>query len=340
MLLGYTAIPLLLAGIAMICYKILERRKDDSTVDLQNRIFSSILLGTFLILPTMSVKIFSTFACKEFDRGFGKFLKVDFSINCDSVEHSTYKLYAYLMILMYPIGIPVLYYYLLNKARKFLDPGQRKFASQLKGVAAGRKKALKERKKYEKLHPEVLALSFLYEAYEPQYYWFEVFETLRKLVLTGGLVFLNPGTASQIIVSMILCLGSMRVYSGYKPFNDDKVDTFAEVAQWQLFFTMFAALAIRVEVDGESLQDRVYFDLTLVVLQFIAPVIVVVHYAFFEARGDWETAKNTLTAVDGGGAKIEPEDPEDQGEIELGNVPRGHENRMVASANPALLLGN
>ena len=129
----------------------------------------------------------------------------------------------------------------------------------------------------------------------------------------------------------------MRVYAGYKPFNDDKVDTFAEVAQWQLFFTMFAALAIRVEVDGESLQDRVYFDVTLVVLQFIAPVIVVGYYAIFEARGDYEVAKNTLTAVDGGGAKIEPED---QGEIELGNVPRGDENKMVTAANAALLLGN
>ena len=33
-------------------YKMLEKKKDDSTVDLQNKIFSSILLGTFLILPT------------------------------------------------------------------------------------------------------------------------------------------------------------------------------------------------------------------------------------------------------------------------------------------------
>ena len=79
----------------------------------------------------------------------------------------------------------------------------------------------------------------------------------------------------------------MRVYAGYKPFIEDKVDTF--VAQWQLFFTMFAALSIRVNVDCESLQDRSYFDVMIVILQFIAPLIVVMHYFVFEAKDDGET---------------------------------------------------
>ena len=73
---------------------------------------------------------------------------------------------------------------------------------------------------------------------------------------------------------MIICVGSMRVYSGYKPFNDAMADLFAEVAQWQLFFTMFAALAIRVGLDDQSLEDQVYFDNLLMILQFFAPVML------------------------------------------------------------------
>ena len=115
--------------------------------------------------------------------------------------------------------------------------------------------------------------------------------------MTGGLVFLKPGTGSQIMMSMILCLGSMRIYAGYKPFIEDKVDTFAEVAQWQLFFTMFAALAIRVNVDDESFQDRNSFDVMLVILQFIAPFIVVVHYFMFEARDDARSKKQIVSDV-------------------------------------------
>jgi hypothetical protein len=327
MLFGYTSIPLLLAFIGMVYYKILGRKKDEATVVLQNKIFSAFLLGTFLILPTMSVKIFSTFACKEFDQGFGSYLKVDYSINCDSAEHTFYEAYAYGMIATYPLGIPLLYYCLLNNARKKLDPGQREFSFELNGGDAGQKKALEERKKHEESDPKIKALFFLYGAYEPQCYWFEVFETLRKLALTGGLVFLKPGTGSQIIISMILCLGSMRVYAGYKPFIEEKVDTFAEVAQWQLFFTMFAALAIRVDVDGESLQDRVYFDALLVGLQFVAPIIVAGHNILFEARGYAKKARETLSTR-GLVANEEEEEEGGEGGFRLKIMPKNANGRQ------------
>jgi len=357
MLLGYTMIPIILSSIAISYYKVLGRRNDASTMGLRNKIFSSFLLVTFLILPTMSVKIFSTFACKEFDEGFGTYLKVDYSIHCESNEHATYKLYAYLMIFVYPIGIPMLYYRLLRDVADKLDPGQREFTLELKSEAAGQEKALEEREKLEEADPRLKALSFLYGSYEPQCYWFEVFETLRKLALTGGLVFLRPGTASQIMMSMILCLGSMRVYAGYKPFIEDKVDTFAEVAQWQLFFTMFAALSIKVNVDDESLQDRSSFNVMLVILQFITPLIVVVHYFVFEAKDDAETMKRSLSDANEGrerassgfrdvfsGFKVKVgwskdnvnplriENGEDG--LELGNIYSGGRNSETASANP------
>ena len=71
-------------------------------------------------------------------------------------------------------------------------------------------------------------LAFLYKSCEPACYAFEVFETVRKLILTGGLVFMRPGTAVQIIAAMLLCLGSMRVYAAYKPFIDGEIDILSE----------------------------------------------------------------------------------------------------------------
>lgn len=105
-------------------------------------------------------------------------------------------------------------------------------------------------------------------------WWFEVFETIRKIALTGGLIFFGQGTASQIVISQVLCLLSMRVYAGYKPFVDPLMDIFAETAQWQLFFTMFAALAMRVNLDGAELGENESFDNALVVVQFVAPFVV------------------------------------------------------------------
>ena len=132
--------------------------------------------------------------------------------------------------------------------------------------------SLWRRRQLEKERPMLARLRFLYDSYECTSWWFEVFETWRKLMLTSGLIFFSPGerrlrdseakvcqglgvltlfasrvagSASQIIVSILICLLSMRVYSGYKPFIYETDDKLAETAQWQLFFTLFGALMLR-----------------------------------------------------------------------------------------------
>lgn len=71
-----------------------------------------------------------------------------------------------------------------------------------------------------------------------------------------------------------MCMGAMRVYSGSKPFVDDFKDKFSEVAQWQLFFALFAALVMKVNLDNENLQDRGYFDMILTCIQFVPALII------------------------------------------------------------------
>ena len=121
---GYTAIPLAIGLIMIVAYAILKQRT--ATIPLSNEIFASFLFMTFLILPSVSIQIFSTFACREFDGGYGSFLKVDYSINCEDPSHKLFKTYALAMAFVYPIGIPVLYWRLLKHAQSkmYLDPGQ------------------------------------------------------------------------------------------------------------------------------------------------------------------------------------------------------------------------
>jgi len=68
----------------------------------------------------------------------------------------------------------------------------------------------------------------------------------------------------------------MRVYAKYSPFIQPEHDLAAEFAQWSLFFVLFAALLIRLNMDNESLQDKRYFDCILVVVNlapFLIPVL-------------------------------------------------------------------
>ncbi|GMI33722.1 hypothetical protein TrRE_jg10774 [Triparma retinervis] len=77
---------------------------------------------TFLFLPSVSVKIFSTFSCHDFDTG-DSYLKVDYSLQCNAPKHKKLTLFALFMIALYPAGIPFSYFYLLYKNRRLLDGG-------------------------------------------------------------------------------------------------------------------------------------------------------------------------------------------------------------------------
>jgi len=101
--------------------------------------------------------------------------------------------------------------------------------------------------------------------------------------LTGFLVFLAPGTAAQVLLSMIMCMGAMGVYSGSRPFIDESIDKFSVVAQWQLYFTLLCALAMKVNLDNKNLQDKGYFDAILTCIQFV-PAIIVSGVNFEKAR--------------------------------------------------------
>jgi len=305
----------------------------------RNWIFGTFLLGTFAVLPSATLKISSTFACREFDvdsEDESWWLKADYSINCSSSSHKLYQVFAILAAFIYPIGIPTFYAWKLIAAKSKLDPGvgQKKLVntkairyveeekegvdSKLKaqyGYVLGRTATSKEegtgsvnlrlalqklkaegkkpelirldegmameisvwlREDIESTTPSVKSLSFLYSSYEPRCWWFEIFETIRRLTLTAGVTFMDEKTGANILFSIIICLISMRIYSGFKPFLEDKTDRLAEMMQWQLLFTMLAALALKVNLAGESQQDKKYFDVMLVLLQFGAASFVLV----------------------------------------------------------------
>ena len=89
---------------------------------------SLLFLVLFLIYPGTSASIFATFQCEELSDGTS-WLRADLSIDCDSATHTGFSVYAAVMILVYPIGTPVLYYVLLRRSREALDQLQAHYTS-------------------------------------------------------------------------------------------------------------------------------------------------------------------------------------------------------------------
>ncbi|GMH89826.1 hypothetical protein TL16_g11577 [Triparma laevis f. inornata] len=307
-MLSSTFVPFAIGCLMIFAYKTLSQSNTSAaSKELANKIFGVFLTLSFLILPSTSVMVFSNFACQDFDEGFGSYLKVDYSIDCNGTEHKVFSLYAMAMICVYPIGVPLMYYLLLRRERAMLDPGQRKSTFELGSEEKGLEKALKVRHELEEAHPEIKRLEFLYKNYEPQTYDFEVFETLRKLMLTGGLVFLKPGTGAQIVIAMLMCMAAMKVYAAKRPFIDPDIDTLSEAAQYQLYFVMFSALLMRVNLDGESLQDQKAMDYMMLAIQGLAPATMILSKLVGICQGNVkekfkEAARASAEEYGGGGA--------------------------------------
>ena len=54
-----------------------------------------------LAAASTSSTVLRTFQCFDLDDG-SRYLRADFSIDCDSTAHQLHELYAYVMVLLYP----------------------------------------------------------------------------------------------------------------------------------------------------------------------------------------------------------------------------------------------
>ena len=71
-------------------------------------------------VPVRSAAVFAAFQCEELSDG-SRWLRADLSVDCDSGTHSAFQAYAGLMVLLYPIGTPLYYLYLLRRNRAALE---------------------------------------------------------------------------------------------------------------------------------------------------------------------------------------------------------------------------
>ena len=116
------------------------------------------LLLRYLILPGVSTMIFRSFSCEEFDE-LGKFFRADYAMECDvskNAEFKTLTIYSMIMVIIYPVGIALLYAATLFRSRK-------------------------REKRHIKRSVATTSVSFLTYSYPRECRYFELFECFRRL---------------------------------------------------------------------------------------------------------------------------------------------------------------
>jgi hypothetical protein len=107
-------------------------------------------------------------------------------------------------------------------------------------------------------------IKFLWEAYEPKFWYWEFVETTRRLMLTAVLSVCGTGTAAQAVLAVLLALVYIKLYGFFNPYVEDADDIVAETGQFQVFLSFLGALIYQRHLLGAAYNSAV--GITLIVV--------------------------------------------------------------------------
>ena len=122
------------------------------------------------------------------------------------------------------IGCPVTYLYILSHHKdRIQNPTGPDPASRLQSRAAD---------------PVLKPFKFLFAAYRPEMWWYEVVETLRRLTMTGLLVLIQ-NHAFRLGVATFLSFLSVLMHTATEPFADRATNALALASHLLVFTVLF-----------------------------------------------------------------------------------------------------
>ena len=223
-----TSTPIIVVAFMGIAFGFHMRasRNDDSKLQspLITRYLTLFFLLTYLVLPSATTTIFGAFTCRSIDPGnvlpgTPHFLRNDLSISCSSSRYRLGFRIAVAMIFVYPIGITSMYAYVLYMNREDIMKQKNHInvtpsSPSCQIVATGVQEpysspsAVSPRSDRVGLMQYVSykEIDFLHKAYEGRCWYWEIVETVRRLLLTAVLSVVTVGTAMRLHDDMLLTL--------------------------------------------------------------------------------------------------------------------------------------
>jgi len=226
-----TLAPLALILIGVLCYGIMRHLRSGQKEKLQklkNTAMYLFLLFTYMIYAPCSRVVFDVFLCDDVGSGHA-FMSVDYTTRCDGPAYDIMRLYAVLFIFIYPVGFPLMYLGFLWRQRHRIDPvleSTEKKARMKESIddvmmAVGNRRKDKQLKPYE----------FLFDAYEPGFWWWELLICAERLLLTNSNIYVSEPLL-RTYVMLFLSLVFVKLYSFFDPYIMDSDDIFAEINKW------------------------------------------------------------------------------------------------------------
>lgn len=245
-------VTMALLGITYAFATLTQCRSDSTLQNLQLKHVSALLLVTFLVYSNVSSMIFKMFVCDALDDG-KIYLRADYRIECDSAAHKSLQIYAGFMILLYPVGIPLLYAWLLFKDRHVL------------GKVTVRDVSVRAK-----------PTSDLWKPYMPERFCYEVVECLRRVSLAGAVIFIYPNTTSQIEVTLVMAFVFTLGSEWLAPYNSGWNCWISRIGHVIVCMNMYIALMFDVDGSGKLVNSQRLFEMALVAANVGVVLVVLV----------------------------------------------------------------
>lgn len=269
-----TIIPLVLFAVLAGTYAIAIRKNGKSELEVrsvQHKHLSAALFVMFFVYSSVSFTVFQTFVCDLLDDGVD-YLRADYSLSCRSDQHVGYVVYASVMVLMYPIGIPAAFaWWLARNRRDLTKPGRETVA---------------------RLQP----FSGLWAAYRPSRFYYEVVECGRRIALTGIAVFVLPGSAAQIAVVLLLAVVFSFISETMRPFNKTVEMGLYRWGNGVVLASMYVALLRKADVSADDTPAQSAFAGVLIAANVFMVVAVLVQSTLFVK--EWHAGTKTTELGD------------------------------------------
>lgn len=213
--------------------------------EMRKKHLSALVWLVFLVYSSASSFVFQTFACDRLDdeelENGRDYLRADYRIDCDSPRHKAFKVYAGFMILVYPVGIPLFFAYLVFPHRDVLT------VEETRGDDM-----------------RVASSSALWTPYRPGCFFYELVECARRLLLTGVVVFIFPDTAAQIAIGLVIALLFAFVSAIAAPYSSKWDGWVSRAGDAVVIMSLYLALLLKVSVVDERKSSQVVFEGILV----------------------------------------------------------------------------
>jgi len=182
--------------------------------DYLNSAWNYVQTFLFLIYPILSTVVLNCFSCRQILGDW--YIVQDLSTQCYTAEWSKHAILAVVGIILYPVGIQVYTFIILKRNRHKLW-----FSKKIADRYA-----------------------MLYARYEAKYYFWELTEMQRKLLLCSAVTFIAPGTIMQVIGAIAISSVFACAHIKCQPFEADLDDNLQTGALLSAVCTMWGAALV------------------------------------------------------------------------------------------------